>query len=239
MTEIETAIDELYGLPLGEFVAARNRLAAELRKEDGEAADRVKALQKPTVAAWTANQVIRRNELEARRLLNAADQLRKSQQQAVRSGGASDEFASARREEHEVLRRLLRAAAESPEAPTDQTLSRVEALLRAAAHDDTGREDLRRGRLTADVEPQGFEAFAGIAPKPVPRRRAPTAADRRRAEAARAKASELREEAASAEAAAAEARRALELAERDARRARINADRAEEAAEKASARLQE
>ena len=50
---VEQAAEELYGLPPGEFTSARDKRAKELRG-DGErdAANAVKALRKPTVAAW-------------------------------------------------------------------------------------------------------------------------------------------------------------------------------------------
>ena len=56
----DDAIDRLYGLPLEAFVGERDALAKELRaagRRDEAAA--VKALTKPTVAAWAVNQALR------------------------------------------------------------------------------------------------------------------------------------------------------------------------------------
>ena len=48
-------IDELYGLPLEDFVAQRDALAKRLRADgDRDAAAAVKKLPKPTRAAWAA-----------------------------------------------------------------------------------------------------------------------------------------------------------------------------------------
>src|ERR671928_57650 len=45
--------DRLYGLPLEEFTAERDKAARELRREGSkEEADRVKKLKKPSAAAW-------------------------------------------------------------------------------------------------------------------------------------------------------------------------------------------
>ena len=45
--------DDLYALPPGDFTRARDERAKALRKEGRrEEADAVKALRKPTVAAW-------------------------------------------------------------------------------------------------------------------------------------------------------------------------------------------
>ena len=48
--------DDLYGLPLGEFTATRDALAARLKAAgDKEAAAEVKRARKPSVPAWAAN----------------------------------------------------------------------------------------------------------------------------------------------------------------------------------------
>ena len=59
--------DALYGLPLEDFVAERDALAKRLRGEGRrEDAQAVKALAKPTVAAWAVNQAVRARPREAR-----------------------------------------------------------------------------------------------------------------------------------------------------------------------------
>ena len=51
-------LDRLFHGPLEEFTAGRNELAKSLRADGkGEAADWVKALKKPTRAAWLVNQL--------------------------------------------------------------------------------------------------------------------------------------------------------------------------------------
>src|SRR5690349_15284104 len=104
---MDDEVDRLYGLPLDEFVGARDELAKRLRGEDrpGEA-EQVKALRKPPVAAWLVNQIARERELDVQRLLNAAEALRKAQ------AAGSEEFAEARRDEMHALERLAAAARE-------------------------------------------------------------------------------------------------------------------------------
>ena len=69
---VEQAAEELYGLPPGEFTRARDARVKELRTEgDREAADAVKGLRKPTVAAWALNQLARRNRRDVDLLLDA------------------------------------------------------------------------------------------------------------------------------------------------------------------------
>src|SRR5918995_1419014 len=74
---VDEAAEELYGLPPGEFTRARDERAKKLRKSgDREAADAVKALRKPTVAAWALDQLARQRGKELGRLLTAGEGLR-------------------------------------------------------------------------------------------------------------------------------------------------------------------
>jgi hypothetical protein len=52
--------DELYGLALDAFVPERDALAKRLRADGRrDEANEVKALRKPSVAAWAVNQAVR------------------------------------------------------------------------------------------------------------------------------------------------------------------------------------
>ena len=73
-------VDRLYALPLEEFTAARNNLAAALKKEGkAEEADEVKNLRKPSISAWAVNQLARKERMQVRSLVTSADRLRKAQ----------------------------------------------------------------------------------------------------------------------------------------------------------------
>ena len=53
---MDERVDALYELPAGEFIAARDRLAKELKAEGQvRAANEVKGLRKPTVVAAAPN----------------------------------------------------------------------------------------------------------------------------------------------------------------------------------------
>lgn len=198
----ERRVDALYGLPLDEFTAARNALAKELKDEG------VRALAKPSQVAWAINQAARADKLSLRRLLKAADALRAAQEKAL--SGKRVDLAGAQRREREAVRALARAAVDALGRATQA--ERIERTLSAAALDPDARELLRAGRLTAEVEPSGFGALAGMrlpsAPKPATPKRDEAKERRRR---------ELRAAAVAAE------RRAQKL-EREAARARQDAD---------------
>src|SRR4051812_417513 len=74
----------LYGLPLAEFTPERNALAAELSREGArERAAAVKALRKPSAAAWAVNQLVRAEPDLVEALLGAGGELRQAHRQAA------------------------------------------------------------------------------------------------------------------------------------------------------------
>jgi hypothetical protein len=204
---LEDELDRLYALPLNEFTAARDEIAKRLRGEgERQLADEVKALRKPSAAVWVVNQLAREREIDVKRLLKAGEALGKAQ-------ASAKGFAEARRDEQEALARLASAARESGVGP--QAADRAIQTLRAASLTEEGRDLLKRGRLTEELEPPGFEALVGMPtppraskPKPKPRpRRDP------RLEKARQRVKKLKAEAERAERDAAAAAERLAKAE--------------------------
>ena len=172
--QLEHDTDRLYGLPPNEFIPARDELARRLRDQgQRELADEVKALRKPPVAAWVVNQLARERELDVQRLLNADEAMAKAQAGAA-TGDSPEVFAEARREEQRALERLAEAARETiaREAIGAATLNRILQTLRAASLTSEGRELLKRGRVSEELEPPGFEAIGLAGATTKPRRRA-------------------------------------------------------------------
>jgi len=162
--ELEREIDRLYQLPLSEFTSARDELAKRLRSEgERKRADEVKKLRKPNVGVWLVNQLARKRELDVQRLLEAGESLTKSQAAAA-AGKSSQKFLEARRGEQQALERLARAARElaEREGVGSTALAKATETLRAASLTAEGRELLKRGRLSEELEPPGFEALAGL-----------------------------------------------------------------------------
>jgi hypothetical protein len=214
--DLEDELDRLYGLPLDEFVGARGELAKQLRDEDrrGEA-DQVNALRKPPVAVGLVNRIARERELDIRRLLDAAEALRKAQ------AAGSEEFAEARRDETHALERLAAAAREiaNREGSGQAAVDRAMQTVRAAAATDEGRELLRRGRLTEELSPVGFEALTGLVTAPSRSRKKKAPPPKRPSKQARDRVERLRK-------AEREAERAAERAEKEAERLRGAAEAA-------------
>ncbi len=223
----------LYGLPLDEFVPARNALARDLRKDgDKERAAEVAKLKRPSVAAWAVNQLARRNRKELDILLDTGHRLRTGQVEALEKGDAA-KFEAARRDHERSVRDLVGAArdllASERGASSDQMLSSIERTLRYASIDEAQRPVLASGRLVEEVEATGFDAFAGMALSSPPARPAKQGAHTKAAGAQRGDDARQRKERIAA------AQKTLKLArerERDARQRLRDAERDERAAAK-------
>jgi hypothetical protein len=197
---VDEAAELLYGLPLDEFTAGRNAAVKELRDRGLRAeADELKALVKPSVAAWAVNQLTRRRHADLDEFLEAAAAAREAQ-----LGGGTGAREAIRR-----LRDALDGLVDSARAgrggkASEAVAGKIRQTLEAAAVDDQAAEELRRGRLAKELEPAGFGTLAAHA-KPRP---------------AGKKAARPTREAAAAKKALAEARAALREAEDELRAAR-------------------
>jgi hypothetical protein len=164
---VEQAADDLYGLLPGEFTRARDARVKELRKEDREAADAVKALRKPSVAAWALNQLARRRPKDLDRLLAAGEDLRSAQEELL-EGGDRAAFQKAAAKERELVAELSgEAAALAGEAGQSGTglQEKVAGSLHAAALDPETADELRAGRLLREREAiGGFGAMSAPPP---------------------------------------------------------------------------
>jgi hypothetical protein len=161
--------DELYALPPAEFTRARDERAKALRKEGRrEEADAVKALRKPTVAAWALNQLARTRPEQLERLLAAGQGLRAAQEELL-AGGDRKALQRAAATEREVVAKLADSAtglaAEAGERAGPALREKIAETLHAAALDEETAEELRAGRLVREREAiGGFGAVAAGAP---------------------------------------------------------------------------
>jgi hypothetical protein len=160
VSALDTNIDDLYQQPLDAFTAARNALAKSLTGAD---AQRVRTLAKPTVVPWAVNQVYWRARSTYDRLLRSGERLRKAQIAAL-EGRSSDVRAASeahRRAITDAVAQAQRIASAAGSQPGPDALMRTfEAISLAPEPLDAP------GRLTQPLQPAGFEALAGITPKP-------------------------------------------------------------------------
>jgi hypothetical protein len=219
-------VDELYGGPADEFIALRDARAKELRKSDRAAADAVKKLRKPSVAAAAVNRLARRSRDDVEALLAAGEALR----QAQFGGGDRDTIRAAARDEREAVERLVGQAGKlSP-----STLEEVRETLRAAATDDDARAAIERGILTEARRPTGLGGFGVAAPaEPAPARPKARKGNAERQAKAERQAEAERQAKAERKRAASERVKAARAALRDAEKAAKAAERARDQAARA------
>lgn len=165
MADHDAAIDALYAVPLTGFVSARKALAKELRDGgDREAAKAVDALKKPSLVAWTLNQLVRRERERVEGVLTSLDEQRDLQLGAL-DGSLDPKALRAARDEERAHTAALVAAAEAileegGQAGSKGNVDRVAKALRAVALSPSSREQLLAGRLVDDAPAGGFEAAA-------------------------------------------------------------------------------
>lgn len=161
-------IEGLFRLPLAEFTAARNALAARLKAagHDEEAAS-VKALPKPPLSAWAVNQLYWGHRKAFDRLITAGERLRKAQaSQLAGKGGAMRAPLEARQAAVEDLtRRSADVLHEAGHAATPELTRRITTTLEALATHGSQPSAPPAGRLTGDVDSPGFDALAALVPR--------------------------------------------------------------------------
>src|SRR5437660_7992760 len=164
MAKLNDDIDELFKAPLTEFIAARKALAARLKKIGfASEADGVKALAKPSISAWTVNQLYWKHREEFDELIATAPRFR----QAQTSGKMLNmrEALDARREALSHLSDLASAILHSAGSnPSLDTLRRISTTLEALSAFASQSDGPTAGRLTHDIDPPGFDSFASFTP---------------------------------------------------------------------------
>jgi hypothetical protein len=236
---MEDELDALFKLPLGEFTPARNALAARLKKAGQQAmAEAAKAVPKPSVAAWVVNQLYWLHRGPFDRLIEAGDRFRQSQsgQQSRNSAGAREHLEARREAQAALVQIAAEILRDGGYSGTRDMLRRVTSTLEALSTYGSLPDAPRAGRLTAELEPPGFEMVAVLLPltgetrreaaqippaatRPVGTAHAPKPPHRKDAHAAVRRGEEERMRlAAAAKAAVREAERALRAARKQAER---------------------
>ncbi len=220
---VEAAADEVYGLPLDQFTAARNERAKQARAEgDNRAAVAIGKLAKPSKVAWLANRLAREHAEEIRPLLELGETMR----QATASLDA-ERLRQASRQQHQIVHALVQQAeslaSEAGQAMSDAIARGLEDTLHAALADEQAARQLSQGRLTSGLSRSGFPSVDASAAQAA----AWSAAQEKRAEPRKQTQPDR----------AAERRKQVERARQDEREARSDAADAERTRQDAQAEL--
>ncbi|MDN5716821.1 MAG: hypothetical protein L0G89_06255 [Janibacter sp.] len=153
--DLRAAVDELYGAPLEDFVATRTRLSTAAKGEDPALAAEIKALRKPTVAAWLLNRVAR-DEPRAIADLNRLG----ARMRAAQSQGDMAALGEARPERRAIIDALIAAAGRCAGAHGTTygpaTQDDVDATAVAALADEQSGRALASGSLLRPLSYAGF-----------------------------------------------------------------------------------
>lgn len=147
MSALLDIADRLYAEPPAGFTAARDAAAREVGTGEGadkELAARVKALKKPSIAAWTINLLVRRDADQIDEVLRLGESLR-----AAAESMAGDELRLLTRQRRQLTHALAGTARdlarEEGARLTDSVVDQVEGMLTAAMLDPVAARVVRTG----------------------------------------------------------------------------------------------
>jgi len=154
--DFEKAADALYAAPSADFIARRNELAKELKAAgDQLGSTRLKALRKPTVAAWLTNLLARELPDEIDDLLALGDEFRAAT--ADLDGERLRELTPKR---HKLLDQLTKSAADLADREGQKVSADVGQKLRetldAALVDPAAGDAVQEARLSSALRHVGF-----------------------------------------------------------------------------------
>ena len=149
--------DELYGLAPAEFTPTRDARAKELKREDPALAQQVKALRKPSLAAWVVDQLVRRETEQVDQVIAVGAALR-----AAQADLDGEELRALTRQRRQltaaVTTRARAVAAGLGQKVTPAVSDQVEATLTAAMVDEGCARAVRSGLLVAALTSTGVDA---------------------------------------------------------------------------------
>ncbi len=154
MSVLEEA-EALYGLPLAEFTPARDARVKTLRASDRELADAIKALKKPSLAAWVLNLLVRREPDQVAQLISLGASLRDAAESL--DGAQLRELTKQRRQLTAAVTTVARRhALGEGHKVTESVADEVEATLTAAMLDGGAAAAVRSGLLVRAFSTTGL-----------------------------------------------------------------------------------
>ncbi|HLS26278.1 MAG TPA: transposase [Beutenbergiaceae bacterium] len=180
MSSLTEIAAELYVRPRAEFVPVRDTRAKETA--DPELGAQIRALRKPSIAAWVVNVFAAERAEQLGQALGLAEELREAQEDLDTE--ALRELSRQRRALTDKLaKEAADLAAARGERVSDATLEAVQQTLTAAFFHPDAAAAVASGRLVRELQPTGdyppTETIAGGAPSPAAPQRADELSARR------------------------------------------------------------
>jgi hypothetical protein len=172
--------DELYAAPPASFTADRDAAARAATADDKELGRRVKALRKPSVAAWAMNLLVRREADQIDQVLDVGASLR-----AAAANMDAEELRALTRQRRQLTAALAATARSLARDEgvrlTESVVEQVEGVLTAAMLDPVAAEAVRTGLLVTAFTSTGVSeldpATVLAVPEAVGTRATPRAAE--------------------------------------------------------------
>ncbi len=163
-------IDRIYQAPFDAFLTARNDLAKRVAQAEGkEAGAAIKALPKPSLSAWAANQLYWRFPKEFTAAITAADRVRRVQHDQLLGrpdAGLREALEAKEQAVKTLLDRLPLIERDHGASLSADMRDRTRRTLDALAAWGSADGRPRAGRLDKDVSPPGFEILSSGGPLP-------------------------------------------------------------------------
>ncbi len=159
--DLDAVADELYSLPTGEFIVARNRSVKQARAEgDRQLAEQIRSLRRPSTAAWLTNQLVREHRGEIQPLLDLGRELRE-----VMADLDADELRELTQQRYRLVSALVQRGrtlgAVRGVRVTDEVAQVLRSTLEATLSDPDSARSVASGRLTEALSVSGFGSGAG------------------------------------------------------------------------------
>lgn len=154
--DLDSAADELYGVPADEFAEHRTRLAKQARAAGDKAlAASIGKLRKPVLAAALVNDLVRAEPAELHELAELGEQMREAHREL--RGPQLRALSEQRQQLLQRLTDLVRDTAEQDgRSVTEPVLAQVRGTFDAAIADQAAEAAVLSGRLTTVLSYTGF-----------------------------------------------------------------------------------
>lgn len=171
--DLDRVADELYSLPVDEFIATRNARVKQARAaKNRDLAESIAALRKPSTSAWVVNLLARERSDLVDQLLELAEALRSAQETL-----SGSELRTLSTQRHRVIASIVgearKLAAQQGVRISDSIERELEATFDAALADPSAADAVRSGRLDSALSYAGLGSAPAGGSRPAPARRAP------------------------------------------------------------------
>ena len=163
--DLDAVADELYGLPLDDFISTRAVREKEAKGTGNkELAAGIHRLAKPNAVGWLVNQLVRHRNADIQALLELGSRMREA------TANLSGDLRELSRQQRQVIRGLVKQAEQLGNAAgrrvSADTARSLDETFSAALADPGAADTVAAGRLTAALTSTGFAGLETTGSRP-------------------------------------------------------------------------